>query len=234
MIPRKTHGWHGCHMDFMRAICIASKINVNDVGHSAVRTFFRLLWIVSKDLDDGELFWIVREKWCNIPACEPESKYLYVSQKRSDDIRCAREIGNGCFFCCFEKGQDAWLTPGQEAGLISPRSLMMKVHRFDIEHPWNRHNSKYITPFQTHPYTHIYIYIHTSVYIYIIISYNFDAMTFAERTYIPTSNAYNHTYSVRPLPPLPVPKNFLPRLRGKARFGVFWSKVGLRWTRRDQ
>ena len=63
----------------------------------------------------------MREKWCNIPACEPESKYLYVSQKRSDDIRCAREIGNGCFFCCFEKGQDAWLTPGQEAGLISPR-----------------------------------------------------------------------------------------------------------------
>ena len=48
------------------------------------------------------------------------------------------------------------------------------------------------------------------IYIYIIISYNFDAMTFAERTYV-------HTYSVVPLPPAPVPKNFLPRLRGKAR-----------------
>jgi hypothetical protein len=31
------------------------------------------------------------------------------------------KLAMAVFFCCFEKGQDAWLTPGQEAGLISPR-----------------------------------------------------------------------------------------------------------------
>jgi hypothetical protein len=144
------------------------------------------------------------------------------------------KLAMAVFFVALKRARMPGWLQGKKQVWSAPGSLMMKVHRFDLAHPWNRHNWTYI-PFPDTPY--IYIYIHLYIlymYIYIIISYNFDVMTFAERTYVPTSNAYNHTHSVRPLPPAPVPKNFLPRLRGKARFGVFWSKVGLRWTRRDQ
>ena len=206
-------------MQYLRAICIASKINVNDIG-TVQEERSSDYCSVSKDLDDGEFFWIVREKWCNIPACEPESKYLYVSQKRSDDIRCAREIGNGCFFVALKRARMPGWLQGKKQVWSAPGSLMMKVHRFDIAHPWNRHNWRYI-PFPDTP-IHIYIYIYC---IYIYIYYNF--IEFLMPWHLRNTHMFPPLMPIitliqsGPCLPRQFPKSFLPRLRGKARFRCF-------------
>lgn len=70
------------------------------------------------------------------------------------------KLAMAVFFVALKRARMPGWLQGKKQVWSAPGSLMMKVHRFDLAHPWNRHNWTYI-PF---PDTPIHIYIYNCIY----------------------------------------------------------------------